>query len=262
MNAGCNCIASQLLITPNQWDLTESLLATLRTKMKSMKNRHAYYPGAAENQTALAEKYPNCETFGGHVPITLVTDLDPDKKDEYAYNEEFFGMLWGQTGISGSSPEDFLRKAVSFCNETLSGSLGANIIIHPKTRAGMGERFEEILADLKYGTIGVNIWTGGGFLLTQTSWGAYPGNTITNAGSGIGHVHNAFMFDKPEKSILYAGFYPFPRGLMHGHFNLLPKPPWFINNKNGHKVAKKMTAFAANPSLLKLPGIFYAALTG
>ena len=43
---------------------------------------------------------------------------------------------------------------------------------------------------------------------------------------------------------------------------ILPKPPWFVTNRQAHEVTRKITYFEADPGLLKLPGIFYSALRG
>jgi aldehyde dehydrogenase (NAD(P)+) len=61
---------------------------------------------------------------------------------------------------------------------------------------------------------------------------------------------------------VYAPFRPFPRGLLSGAMTLLPKPPWFVNNRRAHRVGKKLFAFQAKPSWFKLPGIFIDALRG
>ena len=74
--------------------------------------------------------------------------------------------------------------------------------------------------------------------------------------------HNSLLFDRPQKSVVRAPFYPFPRGISHGQPALLPKPPWFITNKRAHEVTRKLTYFEGNPNPLRLPGIFFSALRG
>ncbi|MBV8350588.1 MAG: hypothetical protein JOZ49_24680 [Mycolicibacterium sp.] len=39
------------------------------------------------------------------------------------------------------------------------------------------------------------------FLLGYTSWGAFPGHTPQNIGSGTGVVHNAFLLQHVQKAI-------------------------------------------------------------
>lgn len=261
-NAGCNCIASQILITPREWEKTPLLMEEVKKQIKGYDKRVDYYPHTEERISEIQKYHPLNEEQNQKTPIQLIENLSYEDENEYCFNNEFFAQAWGQTNIPGDNPEEYLRNAVHFCNEKLHGSLGANIIIHPKTQKALGDTFEEILGELKYGSIGVNIWTGAGFLLAQTSWGAFPGNKRTNVGSGIGNVHNTFLFDKPQKSIVYASFYPFPRGIVHGKFSLLPKPPWFPSNKKGHIVSEKLTDFQIAPGIRKLPALFYAALRG
>ena len=60
-------------------------------------------------------------------------------------------------------------------------------------------------------------------------------------------VHNALMFDKPEKSVVY------------GPFRMWPKPSWFLTHRKAHKLAPKILTMAGNPSLIRLPGILLNA---
>jgi hypothetical protein len=99
-------------------------------------------------------------------------------------------------------------------------------------------------------------------LLAQTTWGAFPGHRRNDIQSGVGVVHNSLLFDRPQKSVVRAPFYPFPRGVAHGQAAILPKPPWFITNRRAHEVSRKITFFEAAPNPLKLPSIFLSALRG
>ncbi len=137
---------------------------------------------------------------------------------------------------------------MTFCNEMLHGTLGASILIHPRTMRELGPLFDEALAALRYGCIGVNAWPGVGFSLAAASWGAFPGNSARNAGSGIGVVHNAYLFDAPQKTIVRAPFAPFPRSLGDGERTLMPTPPWFVTHRRADAVARRLFAYTANPS--------------
>jgi hypothetical protein len=75
-------------------------------------------------------------------------------------------------------------------------------------------------------------------------------------------VHNSFMFDKPERSVVEAPFRPFPRNVLGGGMTLLPRPPWFVTNRKQDKIGKLLTAFQYKPGWLKLPRIFLNALLG
>lgn len=166
------------------------------------------------------------------------------------------------TRLPGGTPADFWKNAVKFANERLRGTLGCSITVHPDVKASLGERFEAGIDDLRYGAIGVNIWNGAAFLLPRAAWGAYPGHEPADIQSGVGFVHNAYMFDRPAKTVVTAPFEPMQRSWKAGRFHMSPKPLWFVTNKTAHITAERVTHFSARPSIAQLPGIFAAALRG
>lgn len=261
-NGGHNCVASQILVLPKNWNLSQKLIDAVDNKLKSIPSRIAYYPGAAANQKAAAIEYPDAKNYGGDVPRTFITGLDSKNSAEYSFHTEFFGPVYAQTYVEGDDAGSFLENAVKFCNETLHGTLGATILIHPKTMKKSKANLDKAITDLKYGAIGVNAWNAVAFLVTQCTWGAFPGHTYNDIQSGIGTVHNTFLFDKPQKTVIYGPFRVLPRAWVHGDFNLMPKPVWFVTNKTAHITAKRITKFAVNPGFKHLPGIFLAALRG
>ncbi len=264
-NGGFNCVASQVLVLPADWELTPRLLETVAQTFTKATRRKAYYPGADERHRGLVESHPQAQILDadwGDVPRTLIAGLDPQQENDSCFREEAFGGVLAQTSLPGADARAFLENAVRFCNEKLTGTLGANIIIHPQTIKELGPNLEQAIADLKYGGIGVNAWSALAYLLSSCSWGAFPGHTWDDIQSGIGVVHNAFLFDKPQKSVVYANFYPFPRALAHGQFHLSPRPPWFVTNKQAHHLGEKLARFEANQSFKHIPGIFWDALRG
>ena len=111
--------------------------------------------------------------------------------------------------------------------------------------------FDELLADLRYGTIAVNCWTAVGYLTPYATWGAFPGHTPTDIQSGCGVVHNTFLFTQPQKTVLKAPFRMFP-----------PRPPWLVTHRRELEVLRRITRFEAAPSPAKLPAIFWHSLRG
>jgi hypothetical protein len=111
-------------------------------------------------------------------------------------------------------------------------------------------------------TTSVSSSSAAGFLLGYTPWGAYPGNTRHQIGSGTGLVHNAFMLHHVEKTALRAPFAPTPRGLFTGSPSLSPRPPYFVTNRTATRTLQRLTRFTAAPSPLQLPAIFTSALRG
>ena len=259
-NAGHNCVASQVLVLPADWDGSSRMLDEVRRRLEASEPRVAYYPGTEERLSALQQAEPATQELGGNAKRLFAADVDP-AVDHYGFRTEFFAPAMVTTSLPGDAGQ-FLQHAVDFCNDRLYGTLSVNLIVHPKTRRRLGADFDRAIAALRYGGIGINVWVGAAFLLPRAAWGAYPGHSYTDVQSGIGVVHNALMFDKPLKTVVSAPFHPFPRSLPGGENTLFPKPPWFLTNKTSESTARKLTEFAAAPSAVKLPALFTSALRG
>ena len=261
-NAGCNCVASQVLILSDTWDQHDEFLEAVRRLMQELPARKSYYPGTAERAHAAVEAHPEAEIFNGDVPRTIITGIDPNAEAEICFQKELFCPVLAQINLPGKDAADFLQNAVRFCNEKLYGTLGASVIIHPKTMKQLGPDFDAALTALRYGSIGINIWSAAAFLLVQATWGAFPGSTTDNIQSGFGIVGNSFMFEKPERTVIRGSFYPFPRSWLHGDPSFLPRPPWFLTNKTAHITTRGVAKITLDPKWRYLPGILLSALRG
>jgi acyl-CoA reductase-like NAD-dependent aldehyde dehydrogenase len=263
-NAGFACIAAQVLVTPGEWDQEAALLDTLRATIRRLADRPPYYPGAAQRLAALRQQYPEAENLSTSPESSrlLITNLAPGEGNEGCFAEEIFGGALAQTSLPGRDAADYLRNAVRFCNERLHGTLGVNLLIHPATIRELGPALDQAITALRYGCVAINAWTGVGFLLNQVPWGAFPGNTRPHVGSGSGFVHNSFLFDRPQKSVIRGPFRPFPRAILRGEPTVLSKPPWFVTNNRQAALARKLIAFELDPGVRHLPGIFAEALRG
>ncbi|MFF7177704.1 aldehyde dehydrogenase family protein [Streptomyces sp. NPDC008121] len=258
-NSGHNCIASQILVLPRDWDGTERLLDEIRKVLRRLPPRADYYPGAADRLASVRAAHPTAETHGDGCRL-LVPDITDH--DDLLVLDEVFGSALGVVRLPGASPAAFLQQAVDFANDTLPGTLGATLIVHPRTEKAHREAVRTAVAELRYGTLGVNCWSGVGFLLGYTPWGAFPGHTRQDIGSGIGFVHNAFMLEDVEKTVLRAPFTPAPRGLITGDATLSPRPPYFVTHRTALTTVRRLTRFTAAPSLTKLPALLASALRG
>jgi len=110
-----------------------------------------------------------------------------------------------QTSLPGDA-EELLRRVVVFCNDRLWGTLNSCIIIDPKTARSLGSRLEDSIAALEYGAVGVNHWPVLSFVWGMTTWRAFPGHALSDIQSGVGSVHNALLFDRVERSVIYGSF--------------------------------------------------------
>jgi acyl-CoA reductase-like NAD-dependent aldehyde dehydrogenase len=251
LNAGFNCNAAKVVVLAGGWKHKAAFLEALRRVFATLPERPAYYPGARDRWRAFVETYPRAERFGrdveGVVPWTLVPGV-PARKGEYALTHEAFCGVLAVTELEGDSAEAFLPRAVEFVNESVDGTLSAVVIADGATQRRHRDAFERALADLRYGCIGVNFWTGLAFGLMSPPWGAYPGGTPANVGSGIGFVHNGLLVDHVEKGIVRAPFRP-PL-----------KPLWFPDVKTARGVGRTLTRFLQKPSVARLPALVWEAV--
>ena len=88
------------------------------------------------------------------------------------------------------------------------------------------------------------------FSLFQAPWGAFPGHTPQDVGSGIGVVHNGLMLEKAERTVVEAPF------------RVFPKPAWFVGHRKAGIIGRLLTAFEYRPGFAKLPRILWNALSG
>ncbi|MGW0908553.1 aldehyde dehydrogenase family protein [Streptomyces sp. NPDC002853] len=259
-NSGHNCVASQILLVPRHWDGTERLLAEIRRVLRELPARADYYPGADDRLAAVAEAHPDAETLGDDHGRLLIPDIT-DPEDPMLLDEVFASAL-GVVRLPGDDPAQFLRAATEFANDKLPGTLGATLLVHPRTERAHRAAVDTAIEELRYGTLGVNCWSAFGFLLGYTPWGAYPGHTRQDIGSGIGFVHNAFTLEDVEKTVLRAPFAPSPRGLFTGSPSLSPRPPYYVTNRTGRTTMQRLTAYTCDPKVSRLPGILVSALRG
>ncbi|MCY7366723.1 MAG: aldehyde dehydrogenase family protein [Chamaesiphon sp.] len=252
-NASFNCLSGQILVTGSGWPQQAEFLAAVRRELAAIPPRQAYYPGAQDRYQAFLDQYPQSEPLGTRtpeiVPWTIIPDVPP-VAGEYALNEEAFCGILAQVSIESDSAPDFLTKVVDFVNDRVWGTLSCTVLIDAQTQKQYHQEFDTAIANLKYGAIGVNIWSGMIFYFGSTTWGAYPGNTPADIGSGSGFVHNSYLFDHPQKSVVYAPF------------RIFPTPAWFANHKNLLGMAKQLLKLEANPTWKNLPLVVWAALRG
>lgn len=256
-NASFNCVAGKVLVLAKDWPLRERFLQLVQTELAQTPPRKAYYPGARERYAAFLHQYPQAiplpesgaDATKTDVPWTLIPNVPP-LPGEYALSTEAFCGVLAEVTIAGSTAAEFLANAVPFVNETIWGNLSCVMLIDPTTQRLWATEVELAIADLRYGAIGVNVWTGAIFLLAACPWRAFPGNDLSNIQSGLGVVHNTYLFEHPEKTVLRAPF------------QIFPTPLWFATHKNLLQVARCYANFLTDSNLPNLVRLVVAALKG
>ena len=247
-NASFNCLATKVIVTWEDWDQRKEFLRLVQHHLDQTPSRPAYYPGAAERFRRFANSEVSPDDRN-RLPWTLLTNVQFDERPEL-FREESFVCVCAETTLSGGTATEFLETATDFVNDQMSGTLCASVTMPTAFRRQHSETIERSLRKLRYGSVCVNQWSGLAYGLISPPWGAYPGATLQNIESGIGNVHNTFLLDKVEKTVLEGPLINFP------------KPIWFPAHQNGVDVAMRLLKLYHRPSVMRLPGLFAAALTG
>ena len=258
-NASFNCNAAKVIVTARGWLQRTTFLEMVHEELKKTRARKAYYPGAQERYRAFVEQYPNAVVLGdaqeGSVPWTAIPNVSSEKGTYALTNEAFCGVVaevaldLGDDHVN-ASPARFLEEAVKFANERCWGTLSCCVLVDPHTQEEHEDAIARAITDLRYGGIGVNVWPGLIYGLVAPTWGAFPGHTASDIQSGTGVVHNTYMFDHPEKSVVRAPF------------RMSPTPPWFSDHRNLKELGKRLVAFEAKPSWGGFVSVVLAALKG
>lgn len=261
-NSGFNCVGTQVLVLPLAWEHADELVDEIRAVLAETPGRQPYYPRSSERFERLAAASADAETIGGAYPRYLIPDVDPSDTSSPWFTKEVFGPILAVTRLPGDDVATYLSNAVAFCNTTLAGTLGVNLLIDPTTAKEHAGDLHVAISNLDYGTIAINAWSGVAYFMSRCAWGAFPGHTRTDVGSGIGFVHNALMFDKPQKSIVTGPFAPAPRTFFKGDFHLGPKMVYFVTNKQAHVIGEKLVDYCDRPTKAKLASIAVSASRG
>ncbi len=252
-NASFNCNAGKVLVLARDWPQRDAFLAAVARALAAAPPRRAYYPGAEARWRAFLARYPQAQIVGrageGVVPWTLIPGV-PAAAGEFALCDEAFCGVLAQVDLPGRDPGTFAEAAVRFANEVVWGSLSAMLLVPPSARREDPGLVDRSISGLRYGSVGVNVWTGANYALGVTSWGAYPGGTREDVGSGVGTVHNTFLFDRPEKSVV------------RGPFRMVPKPIWFADHRTLDRLGRRLVRFEDRPSWGRLPALGLTALLG
>lgn len=257
-NGGYNCLAAQVLVLPQSWEHKDAFVSALRAQVDAAPARVPYYPGSNDRVESARTMHASAtDRANGRVVIEGLRSSD----EVDAFQVEYFSPVLAIVEVP-SSAGDYLTAAAAFVNDRLAGTLGANVLIHPKSRRRLGNRFDDFIASLRFGTVAINAWTAVGYLTAAAPWGGYPGASLDRVESGIGVVHNALLIDQTEKTVVTGPFRPLSRSIATGQLSLMPKPPWFVTNRTAATTGRRMVEFLAKPGPPRLVVVFSSALRG
>ena len=252
-NAGHYCLTPRVIIQQKGWKLRHELLLRIGSVFSEVETRKAYYPGSKPIHGKFLETHPEALQFGepteDHLPWTLIPDVDPTNRGDVAFNAEGFCSLFAETALEAGSIPEYLESAVTFANETLWGTLCATILVHPKSLQDpdIAAAVEQAIAELRYGTVTVNYFTGVAAACIVTPWGGYPNGDIYDIQSGTGVINNVHMLSRTQKSVFRAPFRRWP-------------DPFLVTANRAHVFAERLARYDAAPSIWQVPGLLVSAV--
>lgn len=243
-NASFNCIATKLIVTSKAWPQRETFLSHVDEALRNTPARHAYYPGAAQR----FERFSGLSApSSDSLPWTVIRNIDPSTQ-EHLLKTESFVCVCGEVAMDARSPAEFLTRAVEFMNDQVWGTLAASLTVPTEMRDS--DEVAEAIRELRYGTIAINQWSGLSFALVSPPWGAYAGSKLDDVQSGIGFVHNTYMLNHPQKTVLRSPL------------KFMPKPMWFASHRCPETVAWRLLELYGHPSVWRLPALLAPAVIG
>ena len=247
-NNGFNCIAAQVVVLPDGWGQTDTLIKFVKHYMNKAKDRKAYYPESIERLEKL-------EKDKGYERVNALTCVTPHLTREIkSYSKYEIDEVWSTTiyfkKIEYSTIEEFANKAIDYCNDELWGNLGVSVIVKDHERKFNKHITNLYIDKLNYGTVAINEWAAIGYIIPQLPWGGYPGNRDNDVQSGQSVVHNSMLFESPLKGVVNTKF----------RISRLIDPPWFVFNKKGRRLFKNLTYYQINNSNINFLKLIIAAL--
>lgn len=254
-NASFNCNSAKLLVQPRDWRQRGQLVDAVQASLGNTRARRAWYPGAEQRWKQFTEGRKGLRLVGtpgqGELAFALLPDVDPSQAQDRVFRQEPWCTVLSETGLTGSDdPVAFLEQAVPFVNDKVWGTLCATLVVHPESLKDprVNAAVEKALRELRYGAVAVNTWPAAVFALSSLPWGGHPSVSSQDIQSGLGWVHNTFMFEDIEKVVLRAPLTNFPPA------------PWVPGHRGVATLGRRLADFELAPSWLKVPGIAAAAM--
>ena len=249
-NASCNCNAAKLLVTWRRWRHRRAFLDRLAGVLAALPGRKAFYPGSLQRYERFTA-HPGsalAPAERGLLSCATIYDVDSSAAGDIVFREEAWCPIIAETALDANDEAAFTEAATAFCNDHVAGTLSAMVLVDAGSARRLGGHLERAIDAMRYGTVAVNHWAAASYVLAVPPWGAFPGHSLEEVGSGIGFVHNTLMFGRPQKTVL------------RGPFTMTPKPAWFSTHRRGHIAGRRMAAFEAGRSVSRFAPLAIAAM--
>ena len=208
-------------------------------------------PGAEERVRPL-HGTPARSRTAGDAALDAGARWQPDQDPQY-FNEESFVCVCAETALDAAHARGFLEQVARLRQRLDCGATsGPASMMHPRFRRRPGgeDRLQMLVGKLRFGTIGINHWPAISYALCVRPGADFPEGTLEDPKSGLGWVHNTYLLDAAQKTVI------------EGPLTMMPKPFWFPTHRTANILARKTVDLTYRPGWWKLPGLMLPALRG
>ena len=209
-NTSFNCIATKLVVTCRQWEQRNAFLDRISFRLQSLPRRPAWFPGSAETwEQASGQVLPH----DGLLPCVFRKCVTGENDGSWNAREWFVPVA-DEVTLDATSTEDCCLKSMALARR-LPGSLAASVTVPQFLSSWDAARANLLLEHLPFGVVAQNCWSAIAYSMGAVPWGGHSGGTRSEPKSGIGFVHDPFLFPLIHNSIV--------RGPLVSRI----RPPWF-----------------------------------
>ena len=251
-NASFNCVATKMIVTWKNWPQRQ---AVSRPGGRSARPRAAPQGVLSRappigSQIHRASAAQRCRRR--RCPGRSLRDADPEQTAGAVLRGVVRLRLRRDRLWTADNERDFLNRAVEFANDRLWGTLSAGVDRASELPQGPGRsRLLQHGADqLAARRRGHQSLAGAGLCDDEPALGRLSVGTLADAQSGIGSVHNTFMLEHVQKTVLEGPADDLAQAVLVSH---APRP---------EPIAWKVLALYHRPSAWKLPGLVLGSLKG
>jgi len=214
-NSGHVCASPQTVVVDQDWPQKKEFYDAVKVAFgKIEKAMPYYYPGTNDRNNDFINHYSkdrqvetlsvkgeenkgeNKKDASWHVFFGV-------KLDSHAVRTECFGNCMAIVELpTKNDPSAFMKSATKFANDSAFGSLSLTVIIDPKTEAAHKNDFDDMISNLEWGSIGINEWATVTLQRPGLTWGAFPKHKTDDIQSGMGIIHNSYLYENVQKSVV------------------------------------------------------------
>lgn len=204
LNGGAICGRPQTIITCAKWNQRDLFLMELKKAIvNTTPAAGTYYPSSIDKKNDFLNNVVDYETLhpenGKYKYSDFIIKTNSDIDNFSNKNEAFFQFLNEVPLFTNTNQEEFLEKAVNYCNNNLFGDLGCMIIIDDSTKFKFEKVLEKSIDNLKYKNIAINS------ILPNMLLNPYF-STANSTNNSKFNFSNIYGFENVEKSILIDSF--------------------------------------------------------